>query len=294
MDIAIPPVEPEVRARLEGRVMLLGVGAQKAGTSWLFKYLAADPKIAASPLKELHFFSTWLSPRLFKGHDRAFLRMLAAAEAPAARLLRAPRRLRALEERRTMMTDRAEYLRYFARRAGERRFLLEISPSYEILDVHRLRVVRRYFESAGVAVRPILLLRDPIERHYSALRMAQRDAKLASAKSQFLPSLGFRSHVRHSRYDRTLRKLWSAFGEDAVSVAFYEHVTSTPEIHLRALVEGLGLDWRAPDLGARVNASPRHAELGEADVAAALELYRPVYDFVRANFGAETPASWRA
>jgi hypothetical protein len=43
---------------LEGRTFLLGVGAQKAGTSWLYRYLKSHPEIFMSPIKEMHFFGT--------------------------------------------------------------------------------------------------------------------------------------------------------------------------------------------------------------------------------------------
>ena len=34
----------------------VGIGAAKAGTSWLADYLAGHPEVALSPIKELHYF----------------------------------------------------------------------------------------------------------------------------------------------------------------------------------------------------------------------------------------------
>jgi hypothetical protein len=34
----------------------IGIGAQKAGTTWLYKMLAQNPSIWLPPFKEVHFF----------------------------------------------------------------------------------------------------------------------------------------------------------------------------------------------------------------------------------------------
>ena len=49
---------------LAGRSFVIGVGAQKAGTTWLFEYLGQHPDVAMSPIKELHFFDVIHRPDL--------------------------------------------------------------------------------------------------------------------------------------------------------------------------------------------------------------------------------------
>jgi hypothetical protein len=43
---------------------MVGVGAQKAGTTWLFDYLGRHPDVAMSPIKELHYFDQIFRPEL--------------------------------------------------------------------------------------------------------------------------------------------------------------------------------------------------------------------------------------
>ena len=43
-------------------VLLFGIGATKAGTSWLHRYLAGHPDCALRSIKELHFFDTATDP----------------------------------------------------------------------------------------------------------------------------------------------------------------------------------------------------------------------------------------
>ena len=55
----LPPMEG-----LRGKTQILGVGAQKAGTSTLHRYLEKAPGICGTPLKEMYFFDSWLMPEL--------------------------------------------------------------------------------------------------------------------------------------------------------------------------------------------------------------------------------------
>ncbi len=284
---------PRRHARLDGRVMILGVGAQKAGTSWFFDHLARDPEVCASPIKELHFFDAWLGPPQAAAFDRFFRAEAATMRGPLRRFA-APRLSRALRERVAMTEDRAAYLRYFATRLRGEKFLLEFTPGYSLIGPEGWAHARRFLEEAGLEVRPVYLMRDPVERHYSALRMAQRDGKVADARTAFRESLKTPSLPAHGRYDRRLKSLWRVFGEERVAVGFYEHLLADPDRHLRALTDSLGLAWRKPDVARRINPSPDAQPLDEADRAAGVEAFRAVYDFVNARFGAAKPASWSA
>jgi flagellin-specific chaperone FliS len=57
----------------------VGIGAQKAGTTWLANYLDAHPQVAFSPIKELHFFDA-VFLKYFKRSDykETFLQLKSA------------------------------------------------------------------------------------------------------------------------------------------------------------------------------------------------------------------------
>ncbi len=286
-------MSPKLLRRLEGKTMLIGAGAQKAGTSWLFQHLERDPDVYASPIKELHFFDAWLGPRRLAVFDRRYGEKAAQMRQSLPRLI-APRMSRAVIERAEMSEDRMAYLRYFAARVRRERFLIEFTPGYSLLDEQGWSRARRFLERAGLTVRPIFLMRDPVERHFSALRMQQRKGRIADAGAAFRGSLEWPAYCAHGRYDKALTALWRAFGEDRVVVGFYEHVFATPERHLRALTDTLGLAWRAPDISERINAADAPSTPSAADIAAGVEAFQHVYEFVNARFGSEKPASWSA
>lgn len=287
-------VTDEVRQALSGKTMILGVGAQKAGTSWIFDYLADDPNVFAPPVKEFHFFNAWLRPQLCGGYDDRFDDLLRRVERSPNRLLQ-PRRLAALRARVAMTEDRIGYLSYFAANIGDRPAMTEISPCYSLLHGNDFRKVKRYFAAAGVTVKPVFIMRDPVERHYSERRMRERDTEgLHDAKGRFETSLRLKGLYLRGRYDRTIRALWRAFGEDGVAIAFYETLFSDPDTHLKRIADFAGIDYRRPDIGRAVNASPRNAELDVTQVAAGVERFKDVYEFVNSFFSKEKPESWRA
>lgn len=274
--------------------MILGVGAQKAGTTWLFDYLAGDPAVYASPIKELNFFNSWMMPnRAGRVNDRYREKLTSAS-----RLWRRsfdPTSFQLMRERVAMSDDRDAYLRYFGRRVADETHLMEITPSYSLLRGRDFRTLRSYFETAGITVKPVFLMRDPVDRYYSQLRMRQGDSRgVFAAKRNFLACLSRVPTTSHGAYHQTLTALWRAFGRDEVGIAFYEDIFSDPDIQLRRLTGFLGLEWRAPDIGRRINTSPQPIELEPDEILAALARFQDVYAFVNKHFGAAKPASWRA
>ncbi|QIE54601.1 hypothetical protein G5B40_03595 [Pikeienuella piscinae] len=264
--------------------MILGLGAQKAGSSWLFSRLAAAPEIAAPALKEWHFFDCWLRPDLTADVSR----IMAQNEARIrARNPDGPR-ARAHAARRAALQRPAAYLEHFAA-ASAKPFMIDVSPEYALLDADDLENVAAYFRAAGVRLRPVFVMRDPVERLFSYARA------LGAARGKD-PARIFRAALKdpvvmaRSRYETTLSALWSAFPREEVAIGFYEHLT-TDESALAALATQIGL---APPPAAperRVNASPE-AALPQRDAAEARARLAPTYAFIKERLGAETPASW--
>ncbi|HMO09356.1 MAG TPA: hypothetical protein PKD10_17180, partial [Paracoccaceae bacterium] len=63
---------------MEGTTILLGVGATKAGTTWLWDHLSRHPECHARAIKELHYFDTV--------ENRAWGRQIKVQKALAERL----------------------------------------------------------------------------------------------------------------------------------------------------------------------------------------------------------------
>jgi sulfotransferase family protein len=282
------------------RTFLLGVGAMKAGTTWLHDYLAASPQCQPGHRKEYHVFDSldfpaeqgsqpWLLHRVVD-KARASLEEVAAGRPTDPTYL----------HQAAMIADEQLYFDYFTAlfaRSPDTRLTLDITPGYALLSAQRLASIRAEFERRAVRAVSVFLLRDPVERIWSQVRMQKRRRPAhnpGSAEELVAQRYAEASYAERTRYEVTVRRLDEAFGERA-GYAFYEELfdPATTERELRSLCGLAGLDYRAPDLDARFNVSPRTAALPEETVRAVAEHFRATYEFVASRFpDRDLPRIW--
>ena len=151
-------------------VFLLGVGAQKAGTSWLHKQLHSRPDADFGCLKEYHVHDARTIPALAR-----FRRVDIRAKEPRTWIQ--PRTLM----RQWFINNPKRYTDYFTWllrrprfRSGPIRLTGDITPSYALLSAETLGEIKTNFEQRGIPVKPVFLMRDPLERLISSQRMKLR------------------------------------------------------------------------------------------------------------------------
>src|SRR5579862_3094130 len=158
---------------IDDKTFVAGIGAQKAGTSWLRNYLSRrkDIHFAAT---ELHFFDTQSGPLNQLRHDSLWQRAQTRKHVQENSLLRM--KLELLE----LLKDGASYKRYFEERVpGDVRVFGEITPSYALIGESGFRAIRELFPRSRI----IFVMRDPVDRLYSHVRMT-RDRRKARGKDQ--------------------------------------------------------------------------------------------------------------
>jgi hypothetical protein len=145
----------------------LCVGAQKAGTGWLFEQLCAHPDFWMPPLKELHYFDRLGRARVLpigKKRDR-----LETARKDA----RDEHDIRFLDAMQTLSNRSQIDLSAYAALFGSKGSLLsgDITPGYSILSDETIARITGYFPKLKV----IFIARDPVERAWSQLSMWVRN-----------------------------------------------------------------------------------------------------------------------
>ena len=194
----------------------LGIGAQKAGTTWLHRMLKRHPQIGfaqgdAGNLKEVHFWD--------KKQERG--------------------------------------LDWYVSLFQSDRIMGDITPAYAILPA---RTVRSIYE-LNPRVRMIYILRNPVERAWSAalmtLRMRQTGSRASGAVDLSRAEPGF--FLRHfeapgslarGHFADTLKTWFSVFPREALLVLRYESVSADPRGVLAACASHIGADagfFRAMD-----------------------------------------------
>ncbi|NNE79371.1 MAG: hypothetical protein HKN18_03775 [Silicimonas sp.] len=156
-------------------VVLLCIGAAKAGTDWLHRQLSAHPECHLRTIKELHYFDALESGRLdneMTKHRREqdnLLRHLAADHSvpDADQARRLADRTAWIKHLKSGQEDLPGYLAYLNEGASAGQVVGEMTPSYALLPTDRLRAMAEMAPD----VRFVYLLRDPVERLWSHVRM---------------------------------------------------------------------------------------------------------------------------
>ena len=276
----------------ENGVFLLGVGAQKAGTSWLHQQLRKRRDADFGFLKEYHVHDARTVPELvrFRQLHTKFLQ---------PRTWIQPRSWM----RQWFIHNPELYCDYFAwllhrprLRGSQIRLTGDITPSYALLSAETLEEIKINFEQRGVAVRPVFLMRDPIERIISSQRMklrkqGQRDTRseVESLRKRVAKGRGLRSN-----YGQTLDALDRAFGLENCFIGLFETLF-TPSSY-NELCSFLTIPYVEPVWGEKVNVSATKnlipddilAELGQLQ---AEDLKRATRLFPQANFNQLWPTA---
>lgn len=265
---------------------LLGVGAMKAGTTWLHDHLAASPQCEPGLRKEYHVFDSldlaaapYLLPRVVE-KARASLDIVETGSPTNATYL----------QQAAMVADETLYFDYFAGLLARPsvQLTLDITPGYALLSAQRLASVRAAFEARGVRCVAGFLMRDPVERIWSQVRMQKRrrpGQNPGTAEELVAQRYAEPSYADRTRYEVTLANLDASFAELAL-VGFYEELfdPATSQTVLRGWSEALGIDPVAPDLTHERNVSPRTADLPEAVVREVAQHFAATYEAVAQRF----------
>jgi hypothetical protein len=254
---------------------LLGLGAQKAGTAWMHRYLESSPRCDPGFRKEYHVWD--------------------ALDLPSGRVVR-ERIEKQGGDRARFLADPDAYVDYFAGLLGRDgvRLTADITPSYAGLSVERLAGIRAAFEQRGVRPVAVYLMRDPVERVWSAVRMDVRrsgntDDRAVEARLRTIADGD--QYDRRTRYDLTMASADAAF-DGAVFYGFYERLFDVST--LEELCAFLGIDFVEPDFGRQVNVSPKEdGDLADDTVRGLVARFAPVYEAVALRFPeVDLPSLW--
>lgn len=175
------------------------VGAARSGTSSLDRYLSQHPEIYITPKKETHFFAHDLFPSRFTGPGDERLNQL-------------------------LIRNEEQYAQLFAGVAGEKA-IGETSAFYLCFPHTAERIVQAVPEA-----KIIMILREPVDRAYSAYMLLVRDgretlgfeeglSREAERKRQGFEPIWWYTEL--SLYYKQVRRYLEIFGKERVKVLLY-------------------------------------------------------------------------
>jgi sulfotransferase family protein len=193
----------------------LGIGAQKCATTFVYEALRRHPRI--------EFPAT---PERFAPPP---------AELDGQPVANTPKEMRFLHGRNANLSWE-QYLRVFDGKVPDKRYG-EITPAYLLAPRARIGQLRRRVPQ----VRLFVILRDPVERDWSSIRMvAARRGELGDEAA--LARIANSATIRdRGDYCRHLAAWLDVFPREQLLVLAYERLAIDPGAFLRAICDHLGL-----------------------------------------------------
>lgn len=257
---------------------ILGVGCQKGGTTWLHSQLAAHPEVNMGFAKEYHVFDALYLPG---GQSWIDSRVKSLQKLIKTKQLITGGANKNLLQIIDFYRDTNNYYNYFEclyRKSGDTRLVGDITPAYNGLPAYVFEKIKKQLNQRGFTVKVIFLMRDPLERVWSSVRMTRRDhlsrnpgsLPLKSENEAVLSRYNSRQVEFRTRYENTIENIESVFSPEDIYYGFYE--TMFTETSFRAITNFLGISATVADFDKHLNKSPKSN--GNLDVQAAKTIAR--------------------
>lgn len=282
--------------------LLFGLGATKAGTSWLQYYLERHPEVHLWPHKELHYFDALDRGKVMEQIDQlcdkrtALRAKMRRAEGAGADRLRFE--VSEIDRYLGLLGRGVErpgaYLAFLKKGRKGAPVVGDITPAYALLDETRLRKMA----DLGPVTKFIYLLRDPIDRLWSNIRMMAgwkggSEAEIADRANWIFDRwTRGEEHALAERcdYEGPLRRILAVIPEKDRFLGFYEELFRADTVS--RLCAFLGIETRPAPMDTRVHQSAR-IEMDPSRRAIAARTLAPQYDHVNRLMG-RIPAGWHA
>lgn len=253
------------------KYFVLGLGAQKAGTSWLHSYLSGYGSVSMGFVKELHVWDA----KYVLGCEKFRVRTSQLFSLRKQDWLRF-----------AMQNIEGFYEWYFKPKFAQKINITgDITPSYCGLDVSQLMQIKQRILKMGAAPRVVFIMRDPFERCWSAIRFQKRRGLIQQDLSdERLLLTHFKDHEFQfrTRYEVACRNIDRAFSDNEVFYCFYEALFTNQT--MTDLSSFLGLEPDFDRVMEKVNASPKSTVISDIAVRQVKEFYAETYKYCWERF----------
>jgi hypothetical protein len=256
---------------------ILGCGAQKSGTTWLWEYLASKSNFNLGAMKEYHIWDALTLKDcerfLISSRKKTFTLYGLMHEFSEKKKIRYK-----------LQRHEGAYEAYFLNlmKAGVDS-TGDITPAYSGLSSETFSLIKSKLERVGFKVKVVFLMRDPFERCCSAMRMQKKKQGAHLSDSELLEKLysspGF---VSRTSYHKTIKAIEKVFSSSAVYYGIYEEMFSEDKIKSLSDFVGVTSD---PKFSLRQFNSSEKLESIDASIRHRIvNYYGGVYEFCNRRF----------
>ena len=289
-------------------IFLLGIGVQKAGTTWMHRHLAKHPDTAfrRNFTKEFSLvqFPYRRQPSIFREPKRWWKMMRCDSDLRRHELLK----MGSDFSRPILNQPRHEVMKRFASSGAMHRLFLQwskpspdhpqglvvgdITPNYVQVNEEGLKALVKQLEK-DFEVRALLMWRDPLERLESGMKHATREEKKKGVRNleRFCRYGLMEGWALPSHYVRAVETADALFA-DAFELLYEELFGPDGQTHLDAFHDWLGIRRMPGDFDVRVNVPGAGSKaLTPEQRASARKFLQIQYDVMEERLGRERLAS---
>lgn len=273
------------------KLLVLVLGSQKAGTSWTWNFICSLPGYRRGLVKEYHIFDSIYVPAFSQYRSGIIRGARRASQVEPSKQSIGQRR--AIYRYNFLVNPRSYFDFIGGLLAGDGRLLTcDASPTYMGLPTEALERIKTQCAQRGIIVKPILLMREPVDRWLSDVRFTlQRRPGFEyspDAERRFIDQTkGFRSPYLDavSDYEGAVKRVSEVFGSEALFLIYEEFFSQK---NSSVVCEFLGVpevdaDWS--EIRNQSKFSDVDSKPGAHDYLEKRDVFRAQYDFMIDYFG---------
>ncbi len=235
----------------------LGIGAARAGTTWLSNELARHPDIWMPRIKELHYFTrsqkyegpsqlddSSIMKRLFSREPQYWKYRHIAYRSIGSNILHPSLRKLSWDMTYLLKTPNDRwYASLFSQGSGK--ITGEFTPRYSMLDRSDIRALKLLMPD----VKLLFIMRDPVERAWSLIKYHEKRGgePLTDKPHETLRALAFADVIQQqSNYESILSRWRSVFPGQQFLSLFFDEMRDDPDRFLSRVQEFLGVSAFEP------------------------------------------------
>lgn len=253
------------------KVDFIGIGAQKAGTTWLYENLSKIQEFDMPPIKELHYFDRselyisisklkitsfwqritkfWYAKKAIRTIIRTFIKGLKTGNFKTFHFFR--------KLYLSTYNDKW-YKSLFSKYTG---YTGEITPAYMFLEEKDIQIIYKI----NPQIKIVFLLRNPIERAWSHYRFHNRnDSSFCVDEvdpAKIIEFMESKEQVLRSDYLGSIRNYHKYFNKDQILIGFYDAISDNPKELMKNILDHITnceeISFNYLNLQEKVNVSPR-------------------------------------
>lgn len=230
----------------------LGIGAARAGTTWLSEQLTAHPDVWIPAIKELHYFTRsarYVGPSQLA--DGNIVQRLFSSAKPYRQYRKLAQRAIASNIVRPSLNKLMWDANFLLRRPGDRWYASlfsqgfgkvtgEVTPRYSMLEHDDIRALKRLIPDLKL----IFIMRDPVERAWSLVKYHEMRGgkRLTGVPADALRRRAFAAPiVQQSDYEAILTRWRNVFPPEQLLEIYFDEIREQPDALLRRIQRFLGI-----------------------------------------------------